>query len=340
MGAPALIKSWQFQVDNLVPVGASTAAEIAAQMLGVKNILKGFASNPVTVVGSSDGSTSGIDATDRWVTSANLVQNAWIVLKDAQVTSNFQFCIQLIGTGWTSNGVTPQVQITVSRSAGFGAASGGTNGNATTRPTATDEDARATINYPINTSHARRYYVWRSTDGEVTRILWRNATAGAWYGLWEWGKPRSPRALWSPACYWRFGWSSSLGQPTQIGTSAFFVTAYKSTTKVTDINCQAALPFDSGNSSTLPAAVNQVDDWEGPNDYDTFRIYMNSKSVVGAKSGMLGELYDLRTAGNVMANGTRMPDVSPFTWCSFADATTQPWLLPWNDTTPKFTAAP
>lgn len=338
MGAPALIKTWQFSVDNLVPASTSLQ-EIKEWMLGIKNALIGFASNPLTVIGSSNTSTSGMDAVDRWTTTSDLLNNSWIVLQDAQVNPKFQICIQLT-MGWTSL-TTVQLTITVSRLAGFGTANGGTNGSTSARPTATDEDARSAIVLNGgNSSFAKRYYIWRSTDGQVTRILWRNATAGTWLGFWEWGKPRGPRTLWTDPCYWRFVFTSATILAPWQNTNER-ITAYLGSAKVTNIDSHIAGPFDAGNSGALPTATNQQNDWESPTDYDTYRIYLNSKIDVGAKGGVIGELYDLRTAQTVVANGTRLPSVAPYTWCAFADTPSgYPWILPWDSTVPKFTAAP
>lgn len=341
MAAPVLVKTWQIDADNLIPVGATNVAEARDMFLLFKNKLIGFATLPLTVAGSSNGTTFGFDAVDRWTTAADLVQNAWIVLQDAQVNPTFQICFQLIGAGWVTSGQTPQLQITVSRLAGFGAAAGGSNGNATTRPTASDEDARANMSWPASAaSHARRLYFWRSTDGQVTRVLWRNVTAGTWYGLFEWGRPRVPRSLWTNPCYYRFGWNAGGLDAPWLLSASFLVTAYRGSVKVTDINTHIAGPFSTFNANLIPAALNQQNDWESPNDYDTYRIYLNSPSVANAKGGIIGELFDLRAVPPVISNGIRMPDTAPYTWCAFGDAADYAWLLPWNNTTPKFTAAP
>lgn len=342
MPAPALVKSWQFSVDNLIPVDTGSAAVNAKQMLAFKNALLGFGSNPMTVIGSSDGSTSGMDATDRWSAYTNLVQNSWIVLQDAQVNPKFQICFHLTGTGWVTNVAAATVQITVSRLAGFGTANGGTDGTTSARPTATDEDAKTGAALSTSaTNVARRFYVWRSTDGQVTRAAFRNATAGSWEGWWEWGKPRVPRTLWTDPCYYRFGFlNSGLPSPWLIGTTNLQITAYKGSTKLTDINTHIAGPFGTGNSQSFPTALNQNNDWESPTDYDTYRLYLNSPSVAGSRGGIIGELFDLRTAPPAVTNGTRFPDTAPFTWIALSESATIPWIVPWNDTVGKFGVAP
>jgi len=342
MAAPTVIKTWQYSNDNLIPVDTGSAAVNAKQMFAFKNVLKNFATNPMTVIGSSDGSTSGMDGTDRWVTFSNLVTNSWIVLQDAQVNPKFQICFQLTGSGFTTNTTSATVQVTVSRLAGFGTENGGTNGTTTTRPTATDEDAKTGAAFTTSTTNvARRFYVWRSLDGQVTRAAFRNATAGTWEGWWEWGVPRGPRTLWTNPCYYRFSFpNAGLSVPWFTSLADQKLTVYKGTTKVTDAGLHIAGPFAVGNSQAIPAALNQNNDWESATDYDTYRLFINSPSVATAKGGIIGELFDMRTAAPVVANGTRFPSTAPFTWIALADSGGYPWIVPWDNSTPKFTAAP
>jgi hypothetical protein len=330
MGAPALLKTWQIEPDILIPVGASNLVERRQAMLAIVNNLIGFASNPMTVIGSGNGVTSGMDATNRWATEADLVNNSWIVLQDAQVNAKFQICIHLYSVWTTGNAC--NIQIVVSRLAGFGTANGGTNGSSSTRPTATDEDAISAVQFMSGaTSCASRLYIWRSTDGQMTRVIMRNATSGAYVGHWFWGKPRNPRTLWTDPCFYKFSNNAVLGNP--IAVTA--ITAYLSTVKVVTVSQHGAVPANS-----FAAGWNLNNEWEGPNDYDTFRIYMQSITLAGARGGIIGEQFDTRACQSVVANGTLMPTSAPYTWCAFGDAATPTWLLPWDNTTPKFSAAP
>lgn len=325
MSAPALVKTWQIEGDILIPGDSTIYVERKTTMLRIVNELLGFASNPATVIGSNNGTASGMDATNRWSTIADLNNNSWIVLQQAGVNAKFQILI-FLDANWASG--TPQFTIYVSRAAGFGTANGGTDGSTSTRPTATDEDlALNGSNLPgAGTTVATRLYVWQSTDGQMTRVLLRNATTGAWSGSWEWGKPRNPRTLWTNACVYRFH-STVLGDPNAVATYVGFL----GSTQVTSVRTVTA----------KAAVLAQINDWEGVNNYDSYRLYLSSQTVAGAKGGIIGELFDTRVCDAVVPNGTRMPDGGPYTWCAFGDSSQLTWLLPWdNTTTPKFSAAP
>lgn len=330
MSAPALVKTWQIEPDILIPIGASNLVERRQAMLQVVNTLIGFGSNPMTVIGSNNGTTSGMDGVNRWAAEADLVNNSWIVLQDAQVNAKFQICIHLV-SGWTATQPC-NIAIVVSRLAGFGTANGGTNGSTSARPTATDEDVQSSVAFMSgSTSCASRLYVWRSTDGQMTRIIGRNATSGTYNMHWYWGKPRNPRTLWTNPCFYRFSNGAVLASPISLGSN---ITAYLSTTKVATITQHCATP------NALGAATNLNNEWEGASDYDTFRIFLGSISTTGAKGGIIGELFDTRACQAVVVNGTLMPSSAPYTWCAFGEASTATWLLPWDNSVPKFSAAP
>jgi hypothetical protein len=145
MALPNLARVWQFQVNNVVASDANNTTQNRALMLALKQALIGAGSwtdgdgfglggspNGWTVVGSSDGSASSMDGTDRWLSGSNLVwasagtAHSWIVL---QSPTGLQLLIDLVNVTITS------ATFIVSHT-GFGTANGGTNGSSTTAPTA------------------------------------------------------------------------------------------------------------------------------------------------------------------------------------------------------------
>lgn len=156
---PALAKAWQTTKTTL---SGGTAIDLhRGWMLAVKNAMKGFGSSPWTVVGSNNGTTAALDAVDRWTNIAAMPVNAWIVLKQTGVASNFQVC-------WHNNfetGTDQRQTLVVSQSAGF---TGGTTG---ARPTATDEVV-VTVNSVDITTDTNDVFVnvIQSTDGRCTRF--------------------------------------------------------------------------------------------------------------------------------------------------------------------------
>jgi hypothetical protein len=96
MALPTAVKTHQYDVNVAYAALGTAAADYKRLLRGIKNTLIGFASNAWTVVGSSSGIAAGLDAVDRWSADSDLVQAAagnahsWIVLKQAQISANYQ----------------------------------------------------------------------------------------------------------------------------------------------------------------------------------------------------------------------------------------------------------
>jgi hypothetical protein len=217
---PVLAKSWLFNLNHRVAAAGTAAATCQAVLRYTKNTLLGFASNAWTVIGSCNSVASGMDAVDRWITDGNLVWSAspgtvhsWIVLQQAAINPKFQLCIALNPTVSSSTG---RANILISPTAGFGLANGGTNGSTTVRPTATDEITLVAVNAAWldgNVSGTNADYlvnVWQSSDGQVTRILFRSPQTASdqFRGYASFERPKNPIAAWTSPCV--AGWLSSL----------------------------------------------------------------------------------------------------------------------------------
>lgn len=161
---------WQFST-NLEAFGSTALAICRMQLWSIKNALVSFASNPWTVVGSSDATTAGMDGVDRWVTSANLNWNttnrSWIVLKQSKIDTNFQVLFSCAASG------SSEIVIQISSSAGF------TGGAINSNPTATDVQTLQSAsewggvttspgNYPLD---GAVMHVMQTEDGYQTRVL-------------------------------------------------------------------------------------------------------------------------------------------------------------------------
>ena len=83
MALPTLLKTWQFNVNNII-VSQDEDTSYPEALFTIKEALTGFASNPWTVVASSDGSTA--DETDRWIDQGDVNwgtgAHSWIVLQN------------------------------------------------------------------------------------------------------------------------------------------------------------------------------------------------------------------------------------------------------------------
>lgn len=196
MSVPGLVRTWQFQGNQIVTSKGSVVLDCQALMFALKQSMKGagvwtdstgagVASAGNWVVRSScdgsggAGSFGNNDNVDRWVASTNLiwgnaaVNHSWAVLEQSGIpgaVGNFQVCIDLNQTGVQQNAT-----IAVSPSANFLA------GTATARPTAADETviintaawggAAATNNTAL--------HVLKTNDGKSTRIIALRSSSNA-----------------------------------------------------------------------------------------------------------------------------------------------------------------
>jgi hypothetical protein len=343
MPAPPLNKTWQFSVDNLVVATGVALAERQTCLWQIKQALIGAGSytnaagsgvaltTPMTVVSSSNGTSASV-GTDLWTTPSSLAAGAWIVLQDAAINAKFQICIHLV-SGWGFGNTAQFVSIFVSRLAGFGVANGGVVGTATTPPTATDQDtALNSILFQTNNTFTARWYLWRSSDGQCTRILFRNTSTGLWLNSWLWCKPKTDADAWPSAVVYRFGTNgSALTDPVAVGT---VYTTYRNSTKVADLLCHGAIPANAQDTINVP------NDFYSATTIDTYRLYLSSRTTAGAKGAIIGEVWDQRTGPSLLAQGSRIPSAGPYSWICLRDASQPPWILPWNNTVLKDTSTP
>lgn len=324
MSAPAYEKTWLFNLDNLVPA-TDAVTEKKTAWLGIVNGLIGAASNPMTVRGSSNGVAFGMDATNRWSTIADLIVGSWIVLRDAAINAKFEIALRVV----TASGGTLNMEVAYSYLAGFGSVNGGTDGNATTRPTATDQQQlNASYDLTGNTgSKALRWYLWRSTDGTQCRVLVRNVTDSVWRMHLAWGKPKNPADLWVNT-YWACMITAGIGSPDASGT------VFRAHKAGTQLQLSSFCPADGGN----PEIVNQPDDWRADAPLLVPEIHFGCQTV-GSKSADMGSMIDAYAAPSVMIQAEAAPATGTKTWACYVASGTG-WLFPHNNTTLKFGTAP
>jgi hypothetical protein len=201
MPLPRLAKTWQYNVNTRFPglglggpAGGDTTELMNQQLLfHIKSALVGFAQSPWTVIGSSNGTTAGMDGIDRWTSPSSIVarsnQWSWIVLQQAGINSKYQVCLDCRGSP-LGQVVFIFLRVYVSPVLGFGVANGGTDGSPTIGPTALDQ--YPIIDIDLNIPFVQSYWnlggtdsaldteegptdaivnIWQSTDGQVTRIM-------------------------------------------------------------------------------------------------------------------------------------------------------------------------
>jgi hypothetical protein len=192
MALPTAVKTHQYDVNVAYAALGTTVADYRRLLRGIKNSLKGFASNAWTVVGSSNGTTAGLDASDRWAADTDLVQansaspHSWIVLKQAQISANYQICIDI-------NSTQPHLGSVIwSPAAGF------TGGTTSARPTATDEQVLQTVTAwcgGSSSTQSFRIHAMQSSDGQITRIVGYINNVPLLF--WKFDKPANPVSGWT-----------------------------------------------------------------------------------------------------------------------------------------------
>lgn len=166
MPLPILEKTYQLSVNNVVP----TQLELPFHqelIHGIKEAFIGFATLPMTVIGSSDSLAASMDGTDRWIVKTDLVwgtgAHAWIVLQ--QGAGGAQICIDLNTSGASQP---ERGDVMLSPGGNF------TGGSTTARPTAVDEVEMTKGAYlagnQTGTPLQNTFHVWHSTDGLIDRV--------------------------------------------------------------------------------------------------------------------------------------------------------------------------
>lgn len=206
MAMPAHVRPWQFQINQLIDVNTSTATNPAvndrALMIGLvgsmlgrgswvdKDNVASAAAGNWAVTCSCDGSGGGAGVgfgnfggvgagTNFWdvagvLTPSKLVwanpgsNHSWIVLQQTGIAAKMEVLIDLrVGGSSTSANI-------VVSDAGFCAANGGADGNATTAPTAAAGSFQAIISVTEWGGGALLGTVWhamKSTDGKAFRFF-------------------------------------------------------------------------------------------------------------------------------------------------------------------------
>jgi hypothetical protein len=184
MAAPALQKTWQFSVNQDLNTLGSYTTDRQRLLRTIKNSLIGFALSPWTVRGSSNGTTAGMDAVDRWVNNTDLNWNSassahsWIVLRQAGLGTNIDL---LISCNTKDQGNNPRYLTVLIAVDGVGF----TGGTTTADPTATEtistllqpsftSPVQTGLGYWMRGDNASTFdcalHCLQSSDGQCTRV--------------------------------------------------------------------------------------------------------------------------------------------------------------------------
>jgi hypothetical protein len=329
MALPTLEKTWQYTVNQLSITTGTALGDARKITRAIKDALLALASNPYTVIGSSDSVTSNMSGTDLWDSDTDLVYAAangtahsWIVLEQDAINASTQILISLVGNTNTNGAF---ASIYLSPSVGFGTANGGTDGSNVNRPTATDE---ILINVPTNgyltgsTSTAGRagdwvYHFMTSPDGQCTRILIRQPGT-AFTAFFVLDKPRTPVSSWtSPVVSM---WHSNT-------TNA---TAYADLLVLAKLKGRAnAASMDlfitSEGWANLAGGQNLTGINEIQSEWELFQAGLASATV--GNRGRHGSLFDLYWCSSSLTEGDSFPSDGTRQFTSVGDL-----VVPWNGT--------
>lgn len=340
MSLPTLVKTWQFDVNKASATTGNNTTDCQNLMFGIKKSMIGNAGGSTytsaagssivlataarwTVQSSSDSSTAG--TSDKWVSAANLVGNSvsvahsWIVLRQTNINSTFDICIDL-------SDATPYF-------ATIAIAPGGylTTGLVTTaRPAPVRTGGEIVLvndNYWGGSSSTQnmRYHLMFANDGQSVVII--VCEASQTHAVWMFHKAQSPVTGWTtPSC----------GMAIASTTGANFITPtnlYLATNQQGFVNAginsailmQMYMTGESYNNVLLTS------DQVSANDLDTnfpmMPIGLASKSA--SARGRHGTIFDVFWGLDVNGQASTYPNDTTRQFTQFGSL-----IFPWNSVAP------
>jgi hypothetical protein len=328
MALPVPEKTWQFNVNNVDAPAGTVLENYAKAMFRVKQILTGFATNPWTVVASSNGVVA--NSSDNWASFADVVfttaigsAHSWIVLKQTGIASNFQLLIACA----TNTSVGQTAFVRASPAAGFTGLT-----STTANPSATDEYAiKASTQYWFDVFSVPFQSVVHgqmSSDGEKTRLVL--CAAGNSKAVWVIDKLSNPVTGMTNPVYATIVSAEAVG-----GTSAATYTKLFSTANGQGRDVSTAMTFYMTTEAFAGAAVgatfisnpNQIS-----NEYPLTAVGVASTTT--GKTGRHGRLSDLwfGSGAATITDGSTYPSGAARTFIQCGHL-----VLPWNGVIPQFT---
>lgn len=337
MPAPALDKTYDFDVQNTHTATASALLDHQTVLLALKDSLKATGTVPWVVKGSHDGAgvLGNNDDVDRWAATSDVVfassgNRSWIVVQQSAINTNTQVCFFCNSTQSDGRGL----EVVFSPVAGFFAANGGTDGTATARPTATDEVVLLDSSYGNGVwlddqTTAQDYYwhVMTSTDGEVT--FWAVCRNNQLSNFFMCMKPKNPHADWSDPAVACFRGADGGGGSTN---PSGYATLNDNEAVKTNISGVGAVDIRCTTEMAVSSMLGQQTTQTNINgEWPLAAIGM--RGVTTGARGHLGILYDMRFTSTARPDGSTYPGagdaVPESTWAGFGNV-----ALPWNTDTP------
>lgn len=348
MPLPAFIRTWQFQVSQVIAASGVALTTGRNLMLAAKNSMLGAgawtdaanaataSTNNFAVDYSCDGVTAGAagDGVDRWAINTDLdwavsgSAHSWTVLKQTALAGGTLYvCVDL------NSASVNQASVVISR-AGF------TGGTTTNRPTATDEVVVLSVaNWGMSSADAaQNLSVEKSADGKATRLIF---VRGGWaVGLWFFEEPSTGLAWTQPLFAYAFGTSTTAPASSQFVFANFYTAAnFFSIVATKPLKGTLSTPVYA-TATTLVLGTQAV-----PNDINAEwplmqvsglikDTYTYNSAIMDGVKGRIGSMVDLWWVPTTLAEGDKMP----------AAGTVNIWILgdlafPWNTSVPPIVGA-
>ena len=317
MALPTVVKTWQFDLNQMVGGLSSQETCVDDLWLAIKNSLIGFASSPWTVWGSCDSVTAyNDDGTDCWDDASDIVHaqvgvaHSWIVLENAVI--GVQVCIDL---RYPLTGSYFPNHYLFASWAGFNA-----DGTTTTAPTASD---RVTVvdddRVCPPAAFTGKLHVMHSTDGEETRVLvcYNNQPTV----FWCFGMAADRASVWTTGFLAaKSGDSASMLTYELFNDAANFHTSIDG--DVRTLYCTSEMM----GTSMLGQSIIYSDDDTGDWPFCSIGLV----NTTGVHRGRKGEIVDLWWGSTAVATGTAFPSDASRDFVQFGDM-----IVPWDGSVPQ-----
>jgi len=344
MALPTLDKTWRFNINNKQAT-AVNAAWHKSMMLDLKNILANT-SPPIawdttptgiwTVAGSGDSTAAGMDATDRWTTTGDLIwdrpgdPHSWIVFDTGMNGGSAQVLIDLDNNNNATADSQPEsIRVAISPGGNY------TGGSTTDAPTASDETNEITIGTTVGwwaggqTSNGvdSAFHVLMSSDGAELRIFMLNNNVC--YTIWAIGEAADAPPSAAHNLYGSI-WSTSTQAiecgSTHDATNGWLHGSSDNVRGVGNFHKFVYLNYvhSSGNVSLWNAATvpGVGDEVEGETVFGEISMWdTDSAGVRGPK----GRLKDIWLVTNARANGDTFPANGTRQFHKVAENIAVPW---------------
>ncbi len=283
------------------------------------------------VIASSNGTTMTVGE-NVWLTYADLNFGAWITFRNT-VSGREYLILVSVAFAW--------LEITT-----YGSVAGFTGGSGPVAPTAVDQE---TITPPTGADWLGtdasvgafpdplfRAWVWQSTDGEITRVVWifdpeTGALTVTNQAMWFFDTINCPvGGTWNPTVNWMYDNPGGYAIPTQYMSLTRFLFSPKKIRSNGGINEDCLITADQFGSNYL------VDTYP-TNETSLQKLWQDPPTIVAGnlaagRNGAVGWFYDVFFIGSIGGNTPQFPawDTGGNRTVLFIDA----MMLPWDGSVP------